>query len=116
MRNVGKIGESALDGWVGDAGITANRVSQDETGWDFLLEFPLSQRDLIESRLPLDKEPAPLQCFVQVKSTDDKPGKWDIKLSNWVRFVKNLVPAFFLILEFDGKSSCQRAFLVHVDE
>src|SRR5262245_53551770 len=116
MRDLGELGESTLQGWAAGVGITANRVRQDKTGWDTLLEFPFSQKTLRDSGLPLDREPAPLRCFLQVKSTDSRPGKRSVKLSNWSRLVKNPFPAFFLILEFDGKSSCQRAFLVHVGE
>jgi hypothetical protein len=45
-----------------------------------------------------------------------KGNSYRIKLDNWVHFVKNPLPTFFLVLEFDTQDDCQRAFLVHVDE
>jgi hypothetical protein len=39
-----------------------------------------------------------------------------MKVSNWKRLVQSPLPAFILILEFDGDNSPQRAFLVHVGE
>jgi hypothetical protein len=115
-RNVGDKGESVLQNWAGDVGITANRVQFDRTGWDFLLEFSVGAAASSLIHLPLDKDPFPLQCLCQVKSSDKRPGSWSVKLDNWLRLVKSPLPAFFLVLEFDGQTDCQRAFLVHVDE
>lgn len=114
-RDIGEMGENTLRLWCSQRGITVNKADQDKAGWDFLLEFPLTDSEL-PIALPLDKAPYPLRCFVQVKSTDKRPGKWQVKLDNWVRLVRNPVPTFFLILEFDGKDDCQEAYLVHVDE
>jgi len=116
MRNVGGIGENTLALWAEQVGITPNKVSQDRTGWDFLLEFPCSHQASLYNGQPLDRSPFPLRCFVQVKSTDKGSGKWHVKLTNWERLIKNPLPAFFLVLEFDSQDSCQRAFLVHVGE
>ncbi|MFL5381672.1 MAG: hypothetical protein ACJ8GN_04045 [Longimicrobiaceae bacterium] len=51
-----------------------------------------------------------------MKSTDGRPGRWAIKLDNWVRLVNAPLPAFLLVLEFDGENECKRAYLVHVGE
>lgn len=89
MRDVGDLGESTLRTWAIQAEITANKVEQDKTGWDFLLEFPLQSALTANFTLPLDRAPFPLRCFVQVKSTDAQPGKWSVKLDNWVRLVNS---------------------------
>ena len=115
-RNVGKLGESTLRTWTAQVGITANKSDEDETGWDFFVELPPDDARVAEFKIPLDRESFPLKCLVQVKSTDHHPGRREVKLDNWVRFVKDPHPAFFLVLEFDFQDSCQRAFLVHVDE
>lgn len=81
-----------------------------------MLEFPLFPNIQPPSNIPLDICLKPLQCFVQVKSTDLNPGRWPVKLDNWTRFINTPTPAFFLVLEYDGKDLCQRAYLVHVDE
>ena len=40
QRDVGKLGESELEKLCHQVGITVNKVQEDETGWDHLLEFP----------------------------------------------------------------------------
>jgi hypothetical protein len=103
MRDVGELGESTFKMWTSQAGLVANKANQDKTGWDFFLE---STRPLVIQRhtsIALDRDPYPLKCLVQVKSTDKRPGKWSVKLDNWERLVKDPHPAFFLILEFDGQ-------------
>jgi hypothetical protein len=114
-RDVGAMGENTLRMWAAQRGITANKVEQDQTGWDFLLEFPISKHSP-GITLPLDREPFPLKCLVQVKASDQQRRSWGIKLDNWIHLVKNPLPTFFLVLEFDEQDDCQRAFLVHVDE
>jgi len=114
--DVGGLGEKTLETWCTHVGITANPVEKDETGWDHLLEFPLLQNETQTSNAPLDLSLQPLKCLVQVKSTDDHRGKCAVKMDNWVRFVNTPLPAFFLVLEFDGTNYCQRAYIVHVDK
>jgi len=111
-RDLGVLGESALTTWCAQVGITCNPVKQDRTGWDSILEFPLP--DAVDG--PADKIPAPVRCRVQVKATDGTGGRIALKLSNWVRLVRDPGPAFILVAEFDGRDECQRAFLVHVGE
>jgi hypothetical protein len=109
------MGENTLRLWGSQRDITVNKAEEDKAGWDFLLEFPLTDSEL-PIALPLDKAPYPLRCFVQVKSSDNRSGKWQVKLDNWVRLIRNPLPTFFLVLEFDEQDSCQQAYLVHVDE
>lgn len=115
-RDLASMGESTLRLWASQVGIAANKSDPDETGWDFLLElpWPLDQSETIA--LPLDRVPRPVQSFVQVKSSDGRPERWPVKLSNWVRLIESPLPAFFLVLEFDGEQTCQRAYLVHVGD
>ncbi len=113
---VSKLGEKSLDTWASQADIDINKSIEDATGWDFVLEFPLDTEPSVESRLPLDKLPPALQCWVQVRSSNGTPGKWDVKLSNWKRLIDTPLPAFFLVCEFDNQDDCQRAYLVHIGE
>jgi hypothetical protein len=104
------MGEAVLRQWAGETGLVCNPVERDAAGWDFLLEFPLPS----PGELPLDKTPRPVQAFVQVKSTDTPGQRFNVKLDNWLRMVRTPMPAFFLILEYDGASYPERAFLQHV--
>ena len=115
-RDVGEMGEGTLAVWASHVGICANKSGSDKTGWDFLLELPPALGASETITLPLPKVQQPIQCFVQVKSTDVQPKKRQVKLSNWLRSVHSPVPVFFLVLEFDGEDDCQRAYLVHVGE
>ncbi len=39
-----------------------------------------------------------------------------VRLDNWLKLAHTLMPAFFLVLEYEGKQEPQRAYLVHVWE
>jgi hypothetical protein len=111
MRDLGTMGESTFNLWCADAGLYANGSKIDKTGWDFLVEFPFNSKldpDIVHK--------SAIECRVQVKSTDDKKGKIPITLSNLRRLITAHMPSFFVFFEFDGLSSAQRAFVVHIDE
>jgi hypothetical protein len=114
-RFLGRMGENTLRLWCSQVGIIENKADEDLAGWDYLIEFPLPASSK-PRQIPLDKEPFPLRCFLQVKASDDRPGERQVKLDNWLRLVKNPLPCFFLFLEFNNRDVCQRAFLVHIDK
>ncbi|NEQ28685.1 MAG: DUF4365 domain-containing protein, partial [Microcoleus sp. SIO2G3] len=109
-RDVGAMGEATFKRWCSSAGFTANGAQMDKTGWDFLVEFPWQQ----DERLPRDLLPAPVECRVQIKSTDKKQKGVSVKLSALNRLVKAPIPTFFCFIEFDGQDQEQAAYLVHV--
>ena len=39
-RDLGNMGESAVEGWAHQRRIVPNRVHYDKKGWDLILEFP----------------------------------------------------------------------------
>lgn len=110
MRDLGLMGESTFSLWCGDAGLIPNGSRIDKTGWDFYVEFPFHYAD---SALEIHK--AAFECKVQVKATDKNERKLPIILSNLRRLITAQMPAFFVFIEFDGKDSAQKAYLVHVD-
>lgn len=111
MRDVGKMGERAFAMLCSEVGITENPSTVDRTGWDYHLEFPLENNS---SSLQLHH--SPIECRVQIKSTDKSRKSEAITVSNLYRLVTSLVPTFFVFLEFDGMSQIQRMYLVHPDE
>jgi len=116
-RDVGRLGESVLRQWAAQAGVILNSSGdQDATGWDFLLEWPTEDHNRASGRITLDRQPSPLQCLIQVKSTDQGRQRCSVKLSNWFRMVRTPLPTFFLVLVFAGEDECQDAYLVHVGE
>lgn len=114
-NKIGKLGEKELSKWATQMDCTINKSIEDEEGWDFIIEFPPDFSPDGEP-LPLDKVDSPLKCWIQVKSTDDSLGKRSVNLRNWLRLVKTPYPAFFLVVEFNGKDEPQKAFLVHIGE
>ncbi|MGM3308411.1 hypothetical protein ACSQ6I_20940 [Anabaena sp. WFMT] len=109
-RKLGKFGENQFEGLCLQVGLTIQKSQMDETGWDFFVEFPWKQDNLS----PQDMLPAPLECKIQVKSTDKQRKGESITLSNLHRLIKAKMPAFYCFIEFDGKSEPQAIYLVHV--
>lgn len=109
-RDLGNLGESTFMKLCHEVGIVPTGSRIDKNGWDFNAEFP--QEDAKSAN---EIHLSPYECRVQVKSTDDKKGKQQIKLSNLRRACTGLLPSFILIFEFDGKDDAQRAYLVHLD-
>jgi len=112
--------QAKLQEWAGQVSITANPASQDREGWDFFLQFPLSQAS---ESIPLDLRPSRIECLVQVKglglSHSKKPVKRrrkSIELSNWEKLVKSPLPAFFLIVDYGSSNDPRNAYLIHVDQ
>lgn len=110
MRDLGRLGESTFSVWCSQVGLVANPSIIDKTGWDFYVQFPITD-DLSVSKL---HKPA-FECRVQVKATDNRDRKWQITLSNLRQMATASMPTFYCFLEFDNKNEVQRAFLLHVD-
>ncbi|AIU67247.1 hypothetical protein ABF162_09740 [Vibrio coralliilyticus] len=110
---IGTLGEQVFSTWCTTAHLTSNRsLEEDRTGWDHQIEFPY-----LETALPRDKQQSPIQCRIQVKSTQRKDRKWAIKVSVLKRLIDYSYPSFFLFLEFtaDEEPTVENAFLVHID-
>ena len=116
-RNLGGMGESQLEHWAHECDMTCNRVQNDKGGWDVFLQIPRKGSAATVGDPLLDIVPGEIACLIQVKATDTSTGKVKgIKLSNWDRLVKIPLPAFYVVLEYEGNSEVQNAYLVHVDE
>ena len=61
-------------------------------------------------------EPTPIECRVQVKSTDNKDRKVQINLKNMNRLVKAQMPSFICLIEFHKKNKPQALYLTHIDQ
>ncbi|KKD59879.1 hypothetical protein RN22_13790 [Grimontia sp. AD028] len=110
---IGTIGEQTFSTWCSTAHLTSNRsLEEDRTGWDHQIEFPY-----IKTHLPRDKQLSPIQCRIQVKSTQRRDRKWSIKASVLKRLIDYSYPSFLLFLEFtnDPEPLVESAFLVHID-
>lgn len=110
MRDLGVMGESTFILWCAEVGLIPNGSKIDKTGWDFYVEFPFNT-----STDPAEIHKSAFECKIQVKATDNNERKLSITLSNLRRLITAQMPAFFVFIEFDGASTAQRGFIVHVD-
>ena len=116
-RNLGGMGESKVEQWAHECGVTPNPVKNDSGGWDSFWQFPHVESGNATHEYPLDLKPPAITCMLQVKSTDQNKGRIkNIKLSNWGRMAKLPLPTFFVVLEYGGTNEVQRAYLVEVSE
>lgn len=111
MRKLGRMGENTFSLLCSAAGLVANPVQVDETGWDFLVEF-----DPAPQSLPLDMQEGPVQAKVQVKATENRTNGVQISLSNLHRLAKDPLPTFICMMVFHGMDDVQEIFLLHVDK
>jgi hypothetical protein len=88
------------------AGLTVNRVGDDQNGWDFIVEFPPPRT----TGSP-DTGPGGLTCLVQVKSSLSKP-RCKVKLSNALKFARNQLPCFTVLTTFDKDGVTPTCFYV----
>jgi len=109
-RNVGSEGENYFDGLCSNAGITANPSTKDKYGWDYIVEFPIE----ISPSETMDQKSAPIECKVQVKSTEKRDKKLQVKASVLYRLVKSQLPTFFCFFEFEHGHIPKNAYLLHV--
>ncbi|AWL29803.1 DUF4365 domain-containing protein [Acinetobacter defluvii] len=110
MRDLGQLGELAFQSWCAQVGLIANGSRIDKTGWDFFVEFPISQ-----ALTPNQLHKSAINCKIQVKATDKREGKWQVTLSNLRQMATSQMPSFYVFLEFDSNSDAQRAYIVHID-
>ncbi|MFQ6258330.1 hypothetical protein ACLMPK_12630 [Yersinia enterocolitica] len=110
-RLLGNLGENTLATWCSQVGIVSTKPDTDMYGWDAILEFPRE----INPPYTLDHQPAPIECKIQVKSTDHTHRKLSIKLSVLERLIKSPLPAFILFIEFSGGGEPTNAFLVNLE-
>ncbi|AOE80765.1 hypothetical protein A7318_19945 [Pseudomonas lurida] len=112
MRDLGEAGETAFISFCAIAGITANKSIKDRHGWDIFIEFEgdIDIGDAARMHEPL------MECKVQIKTTDARKRALPVTLSNLKAMATSTLPAFYVLLEFDGSDSPKRVFIRHIDE
>jgi hypothetical protein len=91
-----KLAENIFEHLCVAARLTVNRVGDDQNGWDFIVEYPSAEGRFSSP----DTKPPGLTCLVQIKSTGGGGKSYRIKLSNALKFAKNSLPCFTLIVVF----------------
>ncbi len=90
-------------------GVLPQTVSEDETGWDCLVQFPLDGFDGPAEEAPPDQE-----AMIQVKSTIKLTPSTKVKLSNVVNMCKDPKP-WFLVLMHRPKGGADKWYVHHVN-
>lgn len=112
-RKVGNMGRGDFDRLCNASGLIYNSSSEDDSGgWDAIVEFPLIGGIALLNSL----NEQPIQCFVQIKSTDGIKKGVQVKLSNMKRFCDTPFPCFFFFACYSGNANITSAYLVHVDK
>lgn len=110
--NLGRMGETYFNNMCSTVNLTCNGSNEDNTGWDFVVEFPHGF-----DKAPLaDKAPATKEFKVQVKATNDVKRKLAIKMSNLMRLCTTPMPAFIVFIEYNNKPQPEEIYLVHIDK
>lgn len=91
-------------------GASVQDVTEDDHGWDLLVEFP-SQ---VQTAFP-DVDPPLTRCFIQVKSTRSRRTSTRVKLSNALKFANDGTPCFVALATYPGGPKKHEAlYLRHV--
>lgn len=91
-------------------GATCNKSTEDEKGWDYLLQFQARQLP----RIPLDMVGPTRSCFIQIKSNSGAFRGVRLKLSNALEFATNKSPCFVVLFPYDEDAKPQNdIFVLH---
>ncbi|MEY8252880.1 MAG: hypothetical protein RPR91_10880, partial [Colwellia sp.] len=111
MADLGNLGESELERWCHSTDLIVNKsLISDKAGWDHIIDFPYDVGILKD-----DIHASAYQCKVQVKATEKKNKKVQIKLSNLRRMATDPIPNFILFLEYDKDLQLENAYLRYID-
>ncbi|MBA3055362.1 MAG: hypothetical protein FP826_10590 [Sphingomonadales bacterium] len=93
IEKLGRWAEKQFSSLCSEGGVIANKSEEDETGWDYLLEFPQAA---VEG-LPPDLQKIELSARAQVKSRERGKLVAELKLSNAHRFAAAPEPCFVVL-------------------
>lgn len=106
-----KLAELEFEHFCGEVDAVCNRVADDQTGWDFIVEF----RPDDDPDVPPDLRPAPQRAFVQIKHSTSEANRCELKLSNALRYAEDDQPWFVIFLAYDrGRSKPRHIYLKHI--
>ncbi|MDP3801173.1 hypothetical protein [Brevundimonas sp.] len=85
-------------------------VTEDDHGWDLLVEFP----PRIDTAFP-DLDPPLTRCLIQVKSTQSRRTSTRVKLSNALKFANDTTPCFVVLATYPtGPKKPEALYLRHI--
>lgn len=91
-------------------GASVQNVTEDDHGWDLLVEFP----PRTETAFP-DLDPPLTRCLIQVKSTQSRRMSTRVKLSNALKFANDATPCFVVLATYPtGPKKHEALYLRHI--
>ena len=94
----------------GQPQLIVNKALRDQSGWDFIVEFPHNN----QQRVGLDSRPNPIAARFQQKTMWQDKDRVKFKLSALERLAKDPGPAFICVLKYDGDLNCIECYLIHI--
>lgn len=107
---IGDIGQDLFKYLSSRAKMTCNPSIDDKHGWDFIVEFSISN----ESDT-YDKKNNHYKCLIQVKTTQKGNLSVPIKLSNWDKMINHLLPFYIFLVVLDENEETKSIYLSEVD-
>jgi len=99
VKKIPRHAEATFETLCAGSGVTCNKATEDERGWDYFVQFP---RGSVPG-LPLDMAPSAEKCLVQVKSAVGSFRGVRVKLSNASEFALTDLPAFIVLFLYESK-------------
>lgn len=109
---MGRLGERKFDDLCDLAGLAVSTLLPDMTGKDRYVEFPLVP---VVGTLTYDTRPAPLACYVQIKTLLRNNRRFGMRLSAAERLAHETKPAFVVVLRVDDRNKFVDMYLIHID-
>ena len=107
--DLGRIGEKTFSAACSKLGITCNPSTEDDNGWDFLIEWPSQPHGG-----SADTVPDRFRALVQIKTTKSKKSVANLKLSAALSLTKAALPAFIMIVRVNSDGDPVSFGLVHI--
>lgn len=115
MKNnydIGEIGESQFKLWCSNAGLIANKSTQDKKGWDYIVQFSKTTPCKIVS----DKSNDEISVIFQVKTTNNINNSVSISLKNWNNMIRIPIPSFIIYIVLNTNNNVDKVYMTHIDE
>lgn len=107
--DIGREGEKLFSLLCTRQGVTCNPSLEDDTGWDWFIEYPAEP----VAGAAIDEQSAAPTALVQVKSTRGAGRSCRLRLSNALRMAGSPQPCFIVLFAFDG-GEAPRIYVAHV--
>jgi hypothetical protein len=108
---LGKLGEDEFKVACSRAKIVCNEVRRDRFGWDAMIEFDYEPPS---ANMSLDHRPAPISCYVQIKTIWEDSKTVKLKLSAAEHIAKKHLPSFIIVQRVATNLQVAERIVIHL--